>query len=174
MFSAFSLVQGFEFWTFLTPVITLPLTAAGIEAIVDGKKERKSAFVLTGAIFFQALNGFYFLYMIFIFCVVYYFVCCLTQKNSLQKAMKAGGRLLFHGMLGVCMAGIILFPAVIGYLQSARVEGSGGNGLFYEFRTYLDYVKSLFIPRAFESGLGIPIPFSLHFAYLFFLRIRSG
>ena len=69
-FSTFALIQGFEFWTFLIPSVSLPLIVAGIQSIVDGKKDMACRFALIGGIFFQALNGFYFLYEIAIFGIV--------------------------------------------------------------------------------------------------------
>nr|WP_308624387.1 YfhO family protein [uncultured Eisenbergiella sp.] len=169
-FSSFSLVQGLEFWTFLTPMITLPLVAAGIEAVVDANRKKTSVYIMIGAIFFQALNGFYFLYMILMFGVIYFGICCLCGKISIQKSLILGMKLLLQVMVGVCMAGVILFPAIWGYLQSARAAGGWGNELFYSFGTYLKYLENLFIPRAFEAGLGIPIPFLLAFCIFLFYK----
>lgn len=167
-FSTFSLVQGLEFWTFLTPMITLPLAAAGIEAVVDGKKGKMPHYVMIGAVFFQALNGFYFLYMVVLFSIVYFLICCLSEKAGIRRAAGMGIKLFLLGVIGVCMAGVILFPAVVGYLQSSRVTGGADSGLLYGFSSYFAFLRNLFIPRAFDSGLGIPIPFLLAFCLFLF------
>ena len=55
-FSTFALIQGFEFWTFLTPSVSLPLIVAGIQSIVDGKKDMACRFALIGGFFFSGVE----------------------------------------------------------------------------------------------------------------------
>ena len=64
------------------------------------------------------------------------------------------------------MAGAIFIPAVVGFLQSSRNGAQGDIDLFYNLGEYIVYLKNLFIPRAFEGGLGITIPFVLSFVLL--------
>lgn len=156
-FSTFALIQGFEFWTFLTPSVSLPLIVAGIQSIVDGKKDMACRFALIGGIFFQALNGFYFLYEIAIFGIVYFIIYGFGKKEIL-KWIRQGIYILFLALSGVCLAGIIFFPTVFGFLQSSRVTGEGSIELIYTWKEYGTFLQNLFIPRAFESGLGLPIP----------------
>lgn len=160
-FSAFSLVQGLEFWTFLTPMVTLPLVASGVRNVFEKSEKKVSKYVMIAAIFFQSLNGFYFLYMITLFIFIYFLICCFCEEISLKKSLRLGIKLFFQCALGVCMAGVILVPAILGYLQSARMMKSKENGLFYSWESYLNFIKNLFIPRAFETGIGLPIPFLL-------------
>lgn len=168
-FSTFALIQGFEFWTFLTPSVSLPLIVAGIQSIVDGKKDMACRFALIGGIFFQALNGFYFLYEIAIFGFSFFLIYNIGKK-SIRKWLKTGSSILGLCLLGVCMAGIIFVPAILGFLQSSRNGGSGGIELLYAWDEYVVFLKNLFIPRAFESGLGMAIPFVLAFILLWGCR----
>ena len=171
-FSTFALVQGFEFWTFLTPAVTLPLVVSGIQSIVEGRKNKKSQYALVGGIFFQALNGFYFLYEIAIFGIIF-FVIYGFKKNGLRRWIGQGVRILLLAILGVCMASIIFIPTVIGFLQSSRVAGEGTSGFFYTWKEYITLIQNLFIPRAFEAGLGLPIPCILAIVLLWGQRCIS-
>ena len=161
-FSTFALVQGVEFWTFLTPVVSLPLIVTGMQSIIDKKDDISCRVALIGGVFFQALNGFYFLYEIAIFGFSF-FLIYYTEKKNIRKLLKTGGSILGLCSLGICMAGIIFVPAILGFLQSSREGGGGGVELFYERDEYVSFLKNLFIPRAFEPGLGMVIPFVLAF-----------
>ena len=164
-FSTFALVQGFEFWTFLAPMISVPLVVAGIQAIVEKKIDVTCRLALIVGCFFQALNGFYFLFGIAIFGISFFIIYSWGQRG-IQKWLKKGYEIFCFSLLGVCMAGAIFIPAVVGFLQSSRNGAQGDIDLFYNLGEYIVYLKNLFIPRAFEGGLGITIPFVLSFVLL--------
>lgn len=160
VFSRFSLVTGLEFYQNLNPVVWLPLLLLGIDKILDGKRSSCPLFVVT--VFIQALNGFYYLYMETVFCVIYFLAVYFIRKREkswklfIEKGIQCG----LHYLLGIMMAGMAFLPALTGYFNSSRTGRSEMHlkELFlYSGERYIQFLEYLFIPRAWTDCLVLPI-----------------
>ena len=161
VFSRFSLVTGLEFYQNLNPVVWLPLLFLGIDRILDEDRKFCPLFVLT--IFIQALNGFYYLYMETVFCVIYFLAVSLIRmklydwKIFVKKVTACG----IHYILGISMAGMAFLPALAGYFGSSRTGRTEillKELFLYPAEKYIQFLEYLFIPRAWTDCLVFPIP----------------
>lgn len=153
-FSSFALAEGLRFYTWLTGMLLLPLIMAGAEEILDGKRKVSWLFILSVCI--QALNGFYFLYMDTVFGILFYLAVHVGRKHTLAETMRRGWYLAGSYLWGICMSAVILLPAVLGYLGSARSGGGVGlslrSALFYDTEMYKDLFSGVFVGRGYGEG----------------------
>ena len=186
-FSGYALYYGTMFPLFGEAMITLPLFAGGIEAMIRGERKRSTSVIW--AVFLQAISGFYFLYMISLFGVLYYFVeyGCSRRNRVRPEATDKDRRGRFarhHPMLsqiglllgeyavGICMSGVILLPSIYAYLHSTR---SGSSSLLEQltelptFESVFDTISGLFYSDS-ETGIALPIVFAVCLAMLIFRR----
>lgn len=154
----------FLFPPFLNTAISLPLVCAGIDEIVNRKQEnkRKTALVLILAVAFQALSGFYMLYMELLFAAIYAMVCILCRTRKVKEIVKQIGILFVHVLAGITLSGIVFFPALAGYFGSSR----SGEFVLLDWRTLLQLDKkeywelfASFIVPVGLSAMGIFLPF---------------
>ncbi|WP_455615420.1 YfhO family protein [Eisenbergiella sp.] len=176
VFSRFSLIMGPEFYQFLNPMVWLPFLFLGIDRTLSkDEKERKISYILILTVFIQAVNGFYFLYMETVLCVVYflirYFTMCGCKKGLIDFLINIF-KIAWHYLLGLCMGAFIFIPAVIGYFNSTKTSMNVPtlvDYLLYSFKDYVKFIQGLFVPEAWENyGLGIPF-----IVFLFILLIFS-
>lgn len=163
--SAFALFWGLNCWMFLNPMITLPFILHGIDLIIENPK--KSSYSMIFALFVQALNGFYFLYMEIIIAILYFMIIMWNRKKSKSLAWSQIIRITvaaaLQGVLGCLMGAVLLLPSIMGYLSSARGERSGGSGsiisllMFDDYAYYLDSFASMLIPDVYQSIITIPV-----------------
>lgn len=160
VFSRFSLVTGLEFYQNLNPVVWLPLLLLGIDKILDGKQRFCPLFVVT--VFIQALNGFYYLYMETVFCVIYFLAFYFIREKGknwkifVEKGFQCG----LHYLLGIMMAGMMFLPALAGYFNSSRTGRSEiylKELFLYSGEKYVQFLEYLFIPRAWTDCLVFPV-----------------
>ena len=163
VFNNFSLVGGLQYYQNLNPVIWLPLMLLGIDIILEGKKQNKFVIAFIFAVFIQALNGFYHLYMVTIFAGVYFLVSFFTSTNVVRGWKNFIAALLpviVQYTIGIMMASFIFIPAIAGYFSSSRTERTFegiGSLLFYSDTSYFEYFRNLLIPRAWESSAGLSL-----------------
>lgn len=164
-FSVFSLFWGLNCWMFLNPMITLPFILRGIDQLLDNDIGLSLPLIL--ALFIQALNGFYFLYIEIIIAVVYFLIISvvrfrfreLTSKQIVLKAIKIAEQ----GILGTAMGSVMLIPSIMGYLSSSRTDDvqiidSPFHLFFFEhYEYYLQSLADLLIPDVYNSVITIPI-----------------
>lgn len=159
-FSRFSTILGLEFYQFLNPVVWLPLLFLYIDKIIYKGNKKRDIFAFSVVIFLQAINGFYFLYIETVLCVVYFFVRYFTrkQKKSFRDFIITGLCVGGQYIIGVGMGAFVFLPAVIGYFGSTKTGmnvPSFGEYLIYPASYYLQFFQRLFIPEAWENGLGV-------------------
>lgn len=158
-FSSFILIYGLQFYTYITGAAILPLILTGVNEIIEEKKKISNIFIF--AIFLQAINSFYFLYMDTIFIFFYTLVFCDPLKQKDKKTNNRIFFLLIQYILGLCVGGIVLLPSIYGFLGSTRTGGGSmsiRSMLFYNIDTYKEYLGNLFISKAYSSSsLAIPI-----------------
>ena len=162
-FNRFSLVMGLEFYQTLNPVVWLPLLAMGIDKIISGKQNLKFCPVFILTIFIQSINGFYFLYVNTIFCVVYFlFAYWMGQgeKHSVRDFCRTILAISLNYLLGIMLGAFIFIPALVGYLGSSRTGRSVQSIkelLLYSKSSYMTYIKCLLMPKAWQQSLTLPI-----------------
>lgn len=158
-FSIFSLFWGLNCWMFLNPMITLPLILHGIDQLLERRKELSLFMII--ALFIQALNGFYYLYMEIIIAAIYVLIilavclgqCKITFKYAVSRIMVIAG----EGLLGVSLGAILFVPSIIGFLTSSRtddvlLERSVINAFVFEdYGYYLRSLAHLLIPNVYVS-----------------------
>lgn len=139
VFSGYALFSGVRHPFFINPMIQLPLLLIGIDLIM--KKKKKSVFIFS--VFYSALCGFYFLYMMTIVLGFYalvkfseYYPSKRIHHFFLMIRQIAGSYLL-----GIGLAAPLFFPAVYGFLSSSRF---GQSVNFHSFFYKWDYYKFLF------------------------------
>lgn len=120
---------------FLNIMISLPFICAGIDDIVAYDEDRKGRIskCLILAVSFQALNGFFTLYMELLFAALYAFINLLLREKGFVVIVKKGCSLLFQVVLGILISGVLFLPSVYGYISSARsgdIEWIGLKALF--------------------------------------------
>ena len=104
---------------FVGPMIWFPLMILGMEKII--RKEKPFLFIIATAI--SAASNFYFFYMIVLLCVLY---ALIRLAFLFRRQVKAGIITLLKigvmSVIGVCMAGIILLPVLMSFLQDSRMS----------------------------------------------------
>ncbi|MBQ6886182.1 MAG: YfhO family protein [Lachnospiraceae bacterium] len=161
--SNYSLYFGLMFPTYLNVLISLPMLCAGIDDILEKsqRKQRKISFALIFAVSFQALSGFYNLYMELIFAAFYAIIGMLCGIKRIKDLFINIGTLLLHVVHGILLSGVIFIPAVCGYIYSSR----SGEFVWIGIKTllhltkqeYWDLISSILVPIGFsEIGLYIP------------------
>lgn len=164
-FSIFVLAKGLEFWVFLNPIITFPVIIYGIDQIRENRKHISLLFI--GALFLQALSGFYFLYMEAVMAVVYFIVVnfCdnnLDLKKRFLRILEDGIAIALQALLGVGLGAVILIPAIYGYFSSSRTSRNSmfqtvKDLFFYGADYYLKHIKCLIVPEVWESIVTISV-----------------
>ena len=123
-----------RFYTFL------PLLFIGIEDYYQNKKV--SVVIIAVALLF--MQNFYMMYPTSIFLFMY----CLTKEYSFPKEIRKERlikdtiNLIKAYIIGVLIASIILFPAILSVLSNSRVGETGGGGLFWELKIYVQFILS--------------------------------
>lgn len=150
--------------TFLSVMITLPIICYGIEKSIrdvqEGKK--KISYALIGGVVFQALSGFYSLYMELIIVGVYALVVIFFCGVNKIRIMQTIWQLFIQVVWGLGISAIVLIPSIVAFFTSARggeSEWIGLEKLFQlEANTYWNTFSSIIVPGGLqEVGLMLPV-----------------
>lgn len=167
----------FQYPPYQSVLISLPFLCAGLDEVI-GKKEngKKISIVLILAVAYQALYGFYLLYMELLFAAVYALVQLLCNIGFHKKIFGKIGILFGHIVTGLMTGGIFFIPTVVGYFNSSR--GSGGRLSFkvlmqLEEGKYWEAFSSLVTPVNY-SAVGMVVPALAIAAVIFALIKKSG
>lgn len=163
-FSAFALPNALQYYQIMNAAYILPLLLIQIEELAGQKeKARGEGVKFSLLIALQACCSFYFLYiqtiLIFVYALTEYFVCHPKDFKNLWKKVLYVSVYYFRGIM---LSGVLLFPAVAGFLQSARME-SGISGKLYFFwsaEELLLKLENLFVHKRsamLAASLGISI-----------------
>lgn len=151
---------------FLNSMIYFPLIIIGIEKII----KRESPLFYTLSVFISALTSFYFFYMTVILTIVYVITRLIyLYKNNLKTLLSFTLRYLLFGILGTCLAGIILFPTIYEVLHDSR-QGMANNSLIlYDINYYIELLNSFITTSTSISydkwiclGFSTPVIISLY------------
>lgn len=150
--------------TFLSIMISLPFICAGIDEVIitDGDKKVKISKCLILAVAFQALNGFFTLYMELLFAALYALINLLFRVKGFLSLFKKGCSLFFQVILGMLISGVIFIPSIYGYVSSARsgdFKWIGWKALFQlSANTTWETLSSIIVPEGHqEIGLMLSV-----------------
>ena len=174
-FSVFAFFRGLQFWIFLNSMITFPLFLYGVDQIRENRKHISGVFLT--ALFCQGMNGFYFFYMEIVLTALYFPLVALTDNTLAfrarwRKLWRDGIAVAIHVILGAGLGAVILFPSILGYLNSSRtgrtkIFKSIADALFYDKEFYLSNIKCLIVPGIWESIVTVPIVVLLGIVLIF-------
>lgn len=121
-FSGFSVFSAIRHVQFINPMIQFPLLLIGIDQVLE--KRKSYLFIFT--VFYTALCGFYFLYMMTIAIGIYAIIAFVYRKNGKNfiSFCKAVICIATNYILGIALAGTVLFPLLYGYFTSVRSNSS--------------------------------------------------
>ncbi len=150
-FCGYMLIIGVRHSVFLNAVDYLPLVILGLDMIL----KNRSPILFTVMIFLLAMTGFYMLFMITIFVVIYALVRVYTLHAGHygRAVLRYSVRTILFYILGVFMAAAMLLPLVYGFLTSSRALGTEegfGSLLFFQWDQYMVLIKSFIV--APENG----------------------
>lgn len=139
VFSGYAIISAVRHPFFIDPMIQLPLLLIGIDNVIQKKKS--TVFVLS--VFFSALCGFYFLYMMTIMLGFYALIRFFDyyNENRWKNFFAMVGRIIGAYLLGLGLSAPIFFPAVIGFFTSARSGKAVIDNYFSYGRNF--YIQSI-------------------------------
>ena len=152
----------FMFPSFLSVQISLPFLCSGIDEVIRNQESRKKiSFSMILAVAYQALYGFYFLYVELLFAAIYALVQLICKYKSFKTFLSEIGILFVHIVTGIMIAGMFFIPAVLEYFSSSR----GGDFVWLgwkvllrlELSEYWGAFSSLIAPGS-SMGVGLMIP----------------
>ncbi|MBR5372610.1 MAG: YfhO family protein [Oscillospiraceae bacterium] len=119
-----------------------PLLLIAMEARIN--ENRRAVFALT--ITFTALINYYFFAGEAVFAVIYFLVRC--PSPDFRVNWRKFFSLIWEGILGVCMAAVLLLPSALAVIENSRVDSflTGLDMVAYPDRTrYLHILQSFFM-----------------------------
>lgn len=137
VFSGYIFFHGIRDIFFSNPMIQLPLILIGIDLLI----KKRSPILFCLSIFYSALCGFYFLYMMTIISGIYTLIRFfgLFQTNRIREFIRMIGRITAVYLLGIGLSATIFVPAICGFFLSSRFgEMITRNYLFWG----IDYCRN--------------------------------
>lgn len=168
----------FQYPPYQSVLITLPYLCAGLDELIHNKESKKKvSVVLILSVAFQALYGFYLLYMELLFAAVYAFISLLCVTKSFKKLLSQIGVLFLHIVAGLFTGGIMFIPTVVGFLNSSR----GGDFYLYSWKVllrmgatkYWEAFSVIIVPEGFSTN-GLLIPAIGVLAFILAMKKISG
>lgn len=103
---------------FVEPVIQLPLLIVGIDMVI----QRKKPYLFIGMVFYSALCGFYFLYIMTIMLGFYALVRFFDVyfKERIKEFVCMMGRIIWTYLAGVGLGAPLFLPSLVGLFTSDR------------------------------------------------------
>jgi uncharacterized membrane protein YfhO len=140
------------------PLVYTPVLFMGLDLVLRKKK----LFLFVLSVFFMAIAGYYYLFMVTVFLFVYALIRVhhLYGKTFWKQLLPLALRAASSYILGLAMSAIVFLPTILGYFDSSRTGSSGLTGtirgghkrahnlLFYDKDAIFD---KLFSPLAYES-----------------------
>lgn len=172
-FSSWALFYGLQFPSMAYAMLLFPLIMAGLDTLLEDNSCKKLSPLFIISLFLQALSGFYFLWADAVFCLIYYLINCFCNFHNWKFFFRKTINILFHSLLGIGMAGILLIPALIAYFNSSRPGRrslSLQDLLIPNFEILFQQIKHLITPPGYEAGLGLPLLVIISFFGLFYFK----
>ena len=172
-FSGYAIYSAVRHPFFINPMIQLPFLILGMDKIM----QRQRPFVFIYSVFYSALCGFYFLYMMTIILAFYgvikffdYYSC-----NRFKEFGQMAGRIICNYLLGIGLAGIIFLPSVVIYFFSSRNgEIIKRNYFSYGLNWYRNNLLRIVSPPASWAAFGLAAIVLLAIVLLFSIKKRNS
>lgn len=177
-FSFYLIGIGLTAFSFNTAAVYFPLLIYGIDYLRNDRGTAKAAVckTLVITVFLQSLCGFYFIYMGIIGCSIYFLVCevadLISKKENLKDFLHHCWRVIWHFGTGMGMAGVLLIPAIMEYLQCMRLgDSSNPFALLFGFPDtgeLATLIRNLITPSksGYEAGLSTTVMVVICLIYL--------
>lgn len=154
VFSEYAIFCSVRHPFFMNPMIQLPLLLIGIDLII----KKKSPVFFIVFVFYSALCGFYFLYMMTIllgiYAIVRFFAC--YQTNRLKEFVYMAGRIVGSYLLGLGLSAVIFVPAILGFYFSCRFEETiTRNYLSWGWSYYRNNILRVIAPGGGWNAFGM-------------------
>ena len=126
---------------FICPMIYFPLMILGIEKIIRG--ERPYLFILSAAV--SAASNFYFFYIIAMLAIIYTIIrLAFLYRGNVKDGIYTLLHLGVMAVIGTCIAGIIMFPVLMVFLNDSRLSVKQSFEWFYS-RAYYSQLPAIFV-----------------------------
>lgn len=174
VFCGYAMFSAVRHPYFIEPMIQLPLLLIGIDLVI----QRKRPFVFILSVFYSALCGFYFLYMMTIMLGFYALIRFFDfyQENRAGNFFAMVRRIIGAYLMGIGLSAPIFFPAVIAFFTSGRAgQTDTGNLFFYGWSAYKYRLMRLIAPTGswYELSLAAIVLPALIMLFLSKKRHRS-
>lgn len=118
VFSGYAIYCAVRHPYFINPMIQLPMLLIGIELVIN----KKICTIFIVSVFYSALCGFYFLYMMTIFLGIYTLVRFfeLYKVHRIKEFIHMAGCVAGSYFCGISLSAVILIPAIVGFFFSSR------------------------------------------------------
>ncbi len=147
-FSGFCLYAGVRHLSFLNPVILFPFFLIGVDKLIH--EDKKSFLIIVAAM--GLIINYYFFIIISILSILYAIITLLVDyslKKDYKIILKKGMDAFQCYIIAILISGVIFFPTLYTYLNSARVGGFR-IGL-YDFNYYRNLVSGLITNASYGS-----------------------
>lgn len=154
VFSGYAVFSAVRHPYFINPMIQLPLLILGANMIM--KKKKPLVFVLT--VFYSALCGFYFLFIMTVMLAAYVLAVFFTKKHEKiwKEFFATCLRVIGYYLIGIGLAAFIFLPATLGFLTCGRFGQSvTRNYFFYAADYYLSNFTKLIAPSGGWNSLAL-------------------
>lgn len=128
-----------------------PILLLGLDRVMEKGKEGLFAF----AVFYTAMQGFYFLYMMTLWMAVYVLIVFFqyAKEDRGRRFVRMVGRIAGTYLLGLGLAAVYFVPSVLSYFLSSRSMGTTHVQTLFTKQVYADRLFSFFSPwNAFNIG----------------------
>jgi len=150
-FSGYVLFVGTRHPSFIMAMIYAPIFFIGVDMVL--RKKRPYLLIITT--FIVALTGFYLLYKITIFLVVYTIIRIhhLHERKFWRNLFPSGIKVAFCYLLGLMMSSVVFIPSILGLFSSSeRAAVWPSNLWFTNFQAYVSrFVNSISVTFAWDS-----------------------
>ena len=141
-FCGYSLLAPLLHPYFANPMVWFPVILVGVEKILNNQKSGAVIYVIALAL--SALSNYYFLYMICIMVAVYtvfrYFM--VIREKRVRVLMSWVGRLLVYSIWAICIAMILLLPAIMSSIHTNRIGVQRIIPILYPAVYYKEFLSS--------------------------------
>lgn len=154
VFSGYAIFCSVRHPFFISPMIQFPLLLIGIDRII----KKKSPVLFTVSVFYSAICGFYFLYMMTILLSIYtlirFFDC--YQIKRVKEFFHMAGRIAGSYFWGLGLSAVIFVPAIFGFYSSCRFEETiTRNYLSWGWNYYRNNILRVIAPGSSWNSLGM-------------------
>lgn len=153
-FSGYAVFLGVRHVFFINAMVQLPLLLIGIDLIIQ--KRDPLFFILS--VFYSALCGFYFLYMMTLMLGVYTLVrfFSLYTKGGIKEFFWMAGRIIGAYLTGLGLSAPLFLPSVLGFLSSSRSgQAVTRNFVSYGWSYYRDNLLRVIAPIGSDNAFTV-------------------